>query len=782
MRAAPIPEEKTRYSPLKLPLSRDNPTKILKARENDIREVAEHGGGLREELQQAATLEELRQVKQRWSTRQVPNPHRAALLHRLHRTGGYVEAIDFYRESASRHKDFAAAETPFMNYVDSLNKVGLHSEALVETELFLSRSSSREKTCEATRARLLCSSGEAFKKIGLAAEATLTEKLEESSLLRFAEALGGPRHKWQGGKEQALYQVSQSLFKILDGEAEVLDLAETLQKVSGTSFQSPLALASLRQTVAEYRKVAMDTAPDGEAKYAVEQTVRQSLAPGLPELRKRAFQMAGSRFSEAFHTNVDPRAGSEYVQHLLDHGHPKRAAQVAKVVLAGSLRQSQDDVRGHQARLEVALLTNDVETTADALPETLGRLRSQEEVNGLMENISRIKLRQASEGEESYLVDFAQPIIENSSRRDSVNEQYQRAGAALTNLMNTDGSRQTSHWQTGRLKNNTFHFRDINSRFVGGNISFGGAVLDITVNQTDIDLARRLLKGLGAGKAENFDQWHRLVDPFLQRQFSLQNESGNRPLEDLKSPDHHILDDFRQDLKRLAAVEDSGSSQTNLMVEVLMGRGDCRHVAYSKQLLYDVWKGDLQNRLLSDSVQAAEADKFELSNERLQQAMRLEQQQLVTAAMEIHAPIATHNGEKYAILKDDHGRPHPGTTKEVESHTLNLLLEFDQDQKLLPDGITAKDSFYKEAYPLGNAKLHDSPQGFRTSAGIMGVNNSLGENIPFFMTFSHYSGNAPKENAEECGLTLLGGLPVSVDELGQLHPAWENPSTCAVSS
>ena len=108
LRAAPIPEEKTRYSPLKLPLSRDNPTKILKARENDIREVAEHGGGLREELQQAATLEELRQVKQRWSTRQVPNPHRAALLHRLHRTGGYVEAIDFYRESASRHKDFVA--------------------------------------------------------------------------------------------------------------------------------------------------------------------------------------------------------------------------------------------------------------------------------------------------------------------------------------------------------------------------------------------------------------------------------------------------------------------------------------------------------------------------------------------------------------------------------------------------------------------------------------------------------------------------------------------------
>lgn len=752
-------------SAFRMPLLTEDPRESLRARQGEIQTRTSQEATLRAELDTAQSLDQLKALQTRWQEQDVPAPQRAALMARMRRQGGFSETTEFYQNSVERNPEFGKLEIPFLGYADSLNKSGRPVEALIQTERFLAQPN--EERCEATTAKLLSSAGEAYKRIGVDAEEQMTALLEKSSLVGFAQSMAGTSEQWEGGREKAMQSLNVSVQNYLDGRVRAKDVASLLGELTGTSFESPLAEASIRAGLETHRKEVSSRPADTDAVRALRAGAGRPVGSDLLSVRRAAFATAGARFSEAFHTNFDPRAGSEYVRHLLETGHPMRAAQMARVVQVSSERSSQNDARGRQALLEVSLMTNDHGAVSSHLPEAMGAVQTKAEIEEIAGNVSRLRaLRQASGGE-TRMLDFAETQLKLADTDRSTDDEYHRIGRQGIELAEslTEVKGQFSHLPTERLRQRTFHFRDVNSKFVGGNISFGGSVPDITVNQKDIQLARKLLKGLDLDRAPDFETWHKGVDSFLQLQYGLQSPDGKRPLEDLQSPQHKALDEFREGLKDLA-----GAGKTSLMVEMLLGKGDCRHVAYSKQLLFDVWKGDLQNSLFTEAVSAAEKDQFQLSDQKLEQARALERQQLVVAAMKIDAGVELKNGEKYNILKDDQGRPVAGKVKEIESHTLNLLLEFDDQGQLRRDGVTAKDSFYQTAFPLKDAPLTETSEGWRTKEGVMGTTDAAGEKIPFFLRFSHYSGNGPKNNDEECGLTLLGGLPVNVTDRGQLIP------------
>ena len=351
-----------------------------------------------------------------------------------------------------------------------------------------------------------------------------------------------------------------------------------------------------------------------------------------------------------------------------------------------------------------------------------------------------------------------------------VAQQISEIAALSSSRRAADNPLGTGDKLDNHLRENTFHFRDTDSKLLPGNVRFGGAVPNMKVSQIDVDLAREVLTGLGIKNAKNFDTWQNSVDAFLQEQYGLK-DGDFRPYEHLNSEQHKKLDAIRTQLLRQTESKVSGASDTNLMAELILGKGDCRHVAFSKQLLHDVWKNDLQDSFMTDALTAANKGDLTASAQALKQARDLDRQQLVTAAMEIDAPIALKNNEKYALMRDEGGQFLPGEMRNVEAHTFNMLLNYDEAGNLLPNGVVAKDSFYQHLYPLGDAPLVQNGNGsWRTKPGVMGERNCLGENIPFELRFSRYSGNKPVTNIEEVGRAQLGGLPFEITEDGSLIP------------
>jgi hypothetical protein len=304
---------------------------------------------------------------------------------------------------------------------------------------------------------------------------------------------------------------------------------------------------------------------------------------------------------------------------------------------------------------------------------------------------------------------------------------------------------------------------------IGGNVAYGGQIPDITLTRTTVRLASGMLKKWNLHTTTDFETFNRAIDEKLDDHLRLQTADGHRPLEDLHSDEHKVMDKFDRNKVRVGRVTKADDSRTDLMALFALQTGDCRPTGYLKQLFFDVWQQDHVRNLMSEAYSAGLKGDLHGRDKALSKADELQRSELRTMSARISAPIKMK--ELYEHVKDPKtGRPvRDATHNDVEDHTFTVLVQYNKDGTI-KDDVIAADAFYKKLYPLAGQKL--SAKQFMSEQGIqgghMGVKDSDGKLVPFTMKPTRYSGSLLKEFNVGSTDFRFGGQVVAPPTLGHL--------------
>lgn len=332
---------------------------------------------------------------------------------------------------------------------------------------------------------------------------------------------------------------------------------------------------------------------------------------------------------------------------------------------------------------------------------------------------------------------------------------------------------------TKKVMTSTADFRALtSSHAVGGNVAYGGQIPDMTITRHSVRVVRELLQSWGLDKVDDVEQFNKVANEKLNGILGLQDASGRRPLEDLHSPEHHVLDAFDKNRFKLSATDVSGDSRTDLLAIMTLGIGDCRPTAYAKQLFFDVWQHDAVNHKLGAALQASTKGDVAGYERNLADADKLQRTMLRTVTVLIEAPIQMN--QMYDWKTDADGRPlrdKDGKYQQVENHTFNIFVELD-DKGNVKENVRAADAFYHQLYPLEALPLSASGlvNGGVWTHDTMGTKADDGKDIPFRMTPTKYSGALLKAfdvgscDFRFCGQTIAPPTVASLaSERGRLN-------------
>lgn len=140
---------------------------------------------------------------------------------------------------------------------------------------------------------------------------------------------------------------------------------------------------------------------------------------------------------------------------------------------------------------------------------------------------------------------------------------------------------------------------------IGGNIQFGGQLQAHTVNRFDAKVAHSVMEHFGLDSISTVEEFNQVVDGIIREQF------GTAALEDLHGEAHEVYDTQMKNLLDALGINDDVDksvvdSRTNVMVDFLLGKGDCRQHAHAKQLIFDSWKTFKLNNLIGTLKDAHE--------------------------------------------------------------------------------------------------------------------------------------------------------------------------------
>lgn len=302
------------------------------------------------------------------------------------------------------------------------------------------------------------------------------------------------------------------------------------------------------------------------------------------------------------------------------------------------------------------------------------------------------------------------------------------------------------------------------SHFIGGNIEWNGQLHSETINRSDMKKADALLTRLGLDDVTDIKYFNEVIDMVIRRQF------GTSGLEDLHGPDHETYDTTVKGLLELMEGQTTGG-HTNIMVDLELGLGDCRHHAYTKQLLFDTWKRNCVNRELTNAYVALTQNGDQATFDAIlgQVIPELQRTQMYVFDMTVQAPIQTEG--KYNPIEDE-GRwiaSPDGEQHQVEDHTATVIVTHDTPEG---DMITFADSFYQERhYRWGYSQQSPetavplsflSEQGYLPAGKISVKNPGNGETMEVEVRAypATYAGARQRHVYDNYGGTLLRGVPV----------------------
>ena len=240
-----------------------------------------------------------------------------------------------------------------------------------------------------------------------------------------------------------------------------------------------------------------------------------------------------------------------------------------------------------------------------------------------------------------------------------------------------------------RIPINSLH--DSVTRHISGNYKFGGGLQEMQLAREDMNIAIQILEIFGLDTEDDLDSFMETIDEIIRIQY----RNDDLKLENLKSRGHGKFDDIIKQLKELTASANNTDSRTNIMLDFLLGVGDCRQHGEIKQVFFDVWK---EMRLAEYYKKAMENP--ELKTVIYRKIESLQRKQLLTMESLVVGNIAMNS--LYSFVRDANGKLiYSEDVNDIEEHVLNILVEFDRDGNIVQDSVELADSFYQDEYKFG---------------------------------------------------------------------------------
>ena len=301
---------------------------------------------------------------------------------------------------------------------------------------------------------------------------------------------------------------------------------------------------------------------------------------------------------------------------------------------------------------------------------------------------------------------------------------------------------------------------------IGGNIQFGGQLQAHTVNRFDVKVAHTLMEHFGIDTISSVEEFNEVVDGIIRKQFN------TAELEDLHSDYHKVYDTQIKNLLETLGINGEVDkslvdSRTNVMVDFLLGKGDCRQHAHAKQLLFDSWKTFKLNNLIGKLKDAHETPDVTDDEQARQQIRELLSKQMMVFDSVIEAKIQM-NG-LYDPKQKDGAYIESDDFEAVEDHTWNGIVSFDENGHVA--SLEMADSFYQEEYGLGGRGQVISEPGSYSNGGmvvteISAVHHSgIVKQVPVRLKPTAYAGSRGKRmlTHADVGAAHLRGIDLGHD-------------------
>jgi hypothetical protein len=509
----------------------------------------------------------------------------------------------------------------------------------------------------------------------------------------------------------------------------------------------------------------------------------------LEDNRELAWQSAFVAYERGFLLESHYYPGINMVYLLRDAGRVEEARNLAQLVYRATVSmggQHSPDYWAVVTLMELALFLENVGEVEAMIPHVLARVPHAWQAEASAQELMRSRRAKIAAGESTNLLDAV--ILALVERAEAMlgaldGTENGRASALRKNLgtirsiVEADGpamafdpvsTAPTATPIMDAVRASAFEFDSFDSAFIAGSIPYGGQLHSTVFNRRDVELGQQVVERLGLDTlSDPFAVLDRL-DAFLATRFGLQTETGERPLETLDTPEHREMDRIMRDVMAYMGVASTSDSRTNLMADVALGRGDCRHANYAMAFLFNVWKAMRTRQLLIAEHDAWSRGNMSAYGTSLAQARDIDRFHLMVFDVDVQGALATEShfveifGRDFDVpVRDAAGRyvERPEGAHRTEEHTLTGLIVLNDDGEVTSGQL--RDAFYHQAYPWKTFDTDFSTlatHGTIAAGSVVAVDAEGKEvRVPITLKPTTYAGERSRENVDEGGQFRVRG-------------------------
>lgn len=627
------------------------------------------------------------------------------------------------------------------------------------------------------------------------------------------------RDGWELHREQihsvASAPINKLAGKVVRGRAERGALQPLLKEMTGRTLQGALASAMEGAKIDQIEKsVTKEGDLDPELVGRVENNSSSVVGKNLLKTSRKALEVSRDYYQAGFGVDVEYYPGINVIYNELALGNDKAAKGLTPIVQYAVMREGGAESKDYwnlATQVELGVIGEQPKTVHKLLPRLFDSANVDWELGSTADNLEALAERKRDKGEPAPLMEFvAKKFRERMAAgfppkegfdldkfvkgaQGELEEQY---GVTETTQSLTP-EEQTRKRVTDRIHGKAKHFQSaFTSKFVGGSWKFvsRGGVSDRPINRATIRAMREVNRSLGFNDLktpDSFDTFHRRSLSFIDDKFGLvDKQTRERPMENLEGTIHKKRDKFTEQRHEVFHSRTSGSAQTNLAVEIMLGQSDCRDTDATYQVMFDLWKRDQQTEQLQGAIDAVMDGRDRDAAKHMENAKDWDKAQVLSMDLAFYAPAKLNLDEdgkpiKYKISKNSAGemlrtddgdllRDKDGKAVALEDHSMPFLARYDDKGFILPaeeGGLRSVDPFYREFWQLGDQPVDplgilDDDKGL--SLGVSGVNGDDGKPVELYGKPTKYSGAAPQDLEGEAGQVTLGGIEVAMKDLTPL--------------
>lgn len=653
------------------------------------------------------------------------------------------------------------------------------------------------------------------------ASPALFSKLKETEdvLGAVSELTGRKPSDWTSREKEVQELASGSINKavgdVVRGRGSLEDINRAAEELSGKPISGPLAEASVGGKLDSLMEsVTKRGNLDPELVKRVENNSSSVIGGNLLKASRKSLEVSRDYYLAGFGVDVEYYPGINVVYNELQLGNHKAAKGLIPIVQYAVMREGGQESKDYwnlATQMELGAIGDQAKTVHNLLPRLFDSAKVGWELDTTASNLEELAEKKRQGGEDASLIEFVSstfrkrekigfPPPEDFHLGEFVRDAQEALAKThdITEVPETfTPEEQMRKKATDKIKANSRDFQELfTSKFVGGSWKYvsKGGVSDRPINRQTIRALREVNKHLGFNELESPEEYpvfHSRILRYIDNKFGLvDSETGERPMEDLQSEVHHKRDKFTANRHDAFHSRTSGTAQTNLAVEIMLGQSDCRDTDLTYQVAFDLWKRDQQTAQLQGAIDAVMDGHEQTLEKSLESAKEWDTIQVVSMSLDFLAAAKLKldddgNPIKYKIETDKQGRmlrtddgdllrDKEGKPVALEGHDMPFVTRYDEKGLILPmeeKGLEAKDPFYRHFWQLGSLNVDplgilDQEKGL--ALGQAGVTADDGKPVDLYGVPTRFSGAGAQPVEGEAGQVTLGGLEVAMNDLSPL--------------